>query len=238
MITFTPGYFGWLGNQMFQYAATFAAAKRVNSWCGFPENEPNIFDIFNLTAIPTNKSLDRLYKEPYFHYNPIPEENDITLHGYFQSEKYFEDYEEEIRKEFSFKKKVREIEPGTVSIHVRRGDYTYLQNYHPLCSLHYYNKAMELFPGHKFLVFSDDIAWCHKNINGPNVSYSEEASPEEDLQLMSKCSHHIIANSSFSWWGAWLNPDPYKTVVVPSVWFGKSKPLVTKDIYCEGWKVI
>jgi len=235
MITFFPGYFGWLGNQMFQYAATFAASRRVSADCGFPENDPNLFDIFNLSAARTNSALPIVYQEPTFKYTPVPKVDDLTLFGYFQSERYFADFAEDIKKEFTFKQPTDFIGEGVVAVHVRRGDYTNLQDHHPLCSLNYYEEAMSMFEGQSFLIFSDDIDWCKKNIKGPRVLYSEENSAAKDLQLMTSCDHTIIANSSFSWWGAWLNDNTHKKVIAPKIWFGKSKPLETKDIYCKDW---
>jgi len=235
MIRFRPGYFGWLGNQMFQYAATFAASKRLGVDCGFPENEPNLFDIFDLTAFKNKICTEYVYQEPTFEYTPIPERDGLTLSGYFQSEKYFKQFSEDVRKEFTFKQFIDPLEEGVVAVHVRRGDYTNLQDHHPLCTLDYYEKSMAMFEDSSFLVFSDDIEWCKENIKGPRVMYSEENSAARDLQLMASCDYNIIANSSFSWWGAWLNDNPYKKVIAPKVWFGKGKPLETKDIYCKDW---
>jgi hypothetical protein len=239
MISFIPGYFGWLGNQMFQYAATFAASKRVKTECGFPENKPNLFDLFTLSAKKQEVPLHYMYQEPHFEYSEIPDYiTELTISGYFQSEKYFEDYAEELRSEFTFKDSVPKVDKGTVAVHVRRGDYTDLQDHHPLCTLEYYRAAMEKFPGHNFLIFSDDIDWCKHNIKGDNVSYSEGYTAEQDLQRMSLCDHQIIANSSFSWWGAWLNNNPDKKIIAPKQWFGPAKPLETKDIYCKDWIIL
>jgi hypothetical protein len=235
MIRFFPGYFGWLGNQMFQYAATFAASKRVGVDCEFPENEPNLFDIFNLSASRNTLATPLVYQEPTFEYKPIPKKDGLTLFGYFQSERYFDDFADDIRKEFTFKDSIDSTGEGVVAVHVRRGDYTTLQDHHPLCTLDYYKRAMDMFEGHSFLVFSDDIDWCRENIKGPKVMYSEENSAARDLQLMASCDHNIIANSSFSWWGAWLNENQDKKVVAPKQWFGSAKPLETRDIYCKDW---
>lgn len=237
MIQFTLGYFGWLGNQMFQYAATFASSKRLGVECGFPENTPNLYDIFNISSTKVTSSQKHLYMEPSFQYSPIPDIDNLTLYGYFQSEKYFSDYADAIRKEFTFKDDCADVASGTVSLHVRRGDYLDLQDHHPLCNLEYYNNAMAMFPGARFLVFSDDIEWCKQNIKGDAIEYSEGNSASTDLQLMTKCDHHIIANSSYSWWGAWLGKNKDKTVVAPKAWFGPAKRLITDDIYAKGWIV-
>jgi len=234
MITFAPGYYGWLGNQMFQYAAVFSLAKKLRTEAGFPQNKPNLFDIFNLTA-SKDGTAPFLLEEKGFHYTPLPTTNkDLMLRGYFQSEKYFKDYEEELRKEFTFKSKVDEVAPQTTSIHVRRGDYVTLPNHHPLCTLEYYKKAISMFSDQKFLVFSDDLDWCRDNIKGASVSYSDGLSPEEDLHRMTMCDNHIIANSSFSWWGAWLSNGEGK-VIAPKQWFGPKGPGSSKDLIPNEW---
>ena len=240
MITFTPGYFGWLGNQMFQYAAVASLAKEIGASFGFPKNTPNLFDVFNLTAEKDPAPSMYLYKEEGFHYHPLPETSeDVTLFGYFQSEKYFSKHKDFIKKEFTFKKQLTDAPSGKISLHVRRGDYLNLQEHHPPCTMSYYNKAMDLFPGGQFLVFSDDIDWCKRNFKGKNVEFSMGESAEDDLQLMSKCDHHIMANSSFSWWGAWLGNNKDKRVVAPKQWFGPAKRgYDTKDLYCEDWIVL
>ena len=167
------------------------------------------------------------------------ESPDMILEGYFQSDKYFKDFESEIRKEFTFKEKpVGSIPRGSCSIHVRRGDYVKLKDYHPLCSLDYYKKAMTLIPSEKYLVFSDDPSWCEDAFDQENVEVVRGNSAEQDLQLMSLCDNHIIANSSFSWWGAWLNASSEKKVVAPSKWFGPSANLDFKDVYCKDWILV
>jgi hypothetical protein len=163
-----------------------------------------------------------------------------NLHGYFQSEKYFEDCKDAIRKEYKFKNpKVSSPIANTVSLHVRRGDYTQHPNHHPLCDLEYYHKAMKEFEGYDFLVFSDDKEWCKETFKQKNVRVSEVEDAIEELEMMSWCDHHIIANSTFSWWGAWLGHNEDKRVVAPKTWFGSAyHNHNTKDIYCEDWKIL
>lgn len=240
MISFTSGYYGWLGNQMFQYAATKALSLRADTDCAFPKNKPNLHQVFRLNA-KTQASPSPTYIEPYFHYSPIPTNiKSLTLDGYFQSEKYFEDYKDEIRNEFTFRhSKCSAPEINTVSIHVRRGDYLNLSDHHPVCSLDYYKEAMQRFPNHNFLVFSDDKSWCLENFKEDNVKISVNPDPSYDLQLMSLCDHHIIANSSFSWWGAWLGKNKDKEVIAPKEWFGPAKTNHdTKDLCPKEWTVI
>jgi len=192
-----------------------------------------------------------VYKEKDFKYNPETENlpDYVDLFGYFQTEKYFKKNEDEIRKNLVFKEdhtnfinnyisKINEVNEGRpkISVHIRRTDYLSLGELHPVCSLNYYNQAVEIFGKEAiFLIFSDDLEWAKENFKGENFLFVEIGDPFKELFLMSKCDHHIIANSSFSWWGAWLNQKKDKKVIAPSLWFGKSMNKDTSDIYCEGW---
>ncbi len=179
--------------------------------------------------------------EPHFQYwaavNNLTE--DCYLYGYWQTEKYFTDVVVQIRKDFTFKlpmeSKNSEVaklinQVNAVSLHVRRGDY--LNNpkniaTHGLCSLEYYLAAIKHIAKHverpHFFIFSDDIAWVKDNLklDFPHqyVDHNYGAESYNDMRLMSLCKHHIIANSSFSWWGAWLNSSANKIVVAPQRWF-------------------
>ena len=181
----------------------------------------------------------------------IPENCDLS--GYFQTEKYFSHIREKLLEIFSFKWEIEKnaldywtntISPfldgsNSVSIHVRRGDYTLYPDHHPTCSKEYYDLAISSFDeGCKFIVFSDDIEWCKENFKGDRFHCVDTGSPYVDLKIMTMCKHHINANSSFSWWGAWLNPKEGKRVICPSKWFGPSIPKDVSDIYCEGWEII
>ena len=256
MISFTPGYFGWLGNQMFQYAATCALALHRGVPWAFPKNRPDLHAIFNLSAVVTPERRSR-YDEPHFHHDPafwnLPDGTELS--GYFQSEKYFAPYADEIRREFAFSAQsevgdmiqnlvdITREEPGTVSIHVRRGDYLSFPEHHPPLTMDYYREAMSRFPDARFLVFSDDPGWCLLNFRdaGYDVEISTGRSAAEDMALMAACDHHIIANSSFSWWGAWLGRNPEKRVIAPAAWFGPAKQPPqwdTRDLLPEAWKRI
>lgn len=193
-----------------------------------------------------------LYQEGDFKFNPqvLSLDSYTDLSGYFQTEEYFKKYREEILEIFSFKKDDEEearnfllslpSDKDTISLHVRRGDYTLYPNHHPVCSDDYYQSAIGKFDlkNSVFLVFSDDIEWCKKKFEGDNFIFSETNNPYVDLAIMSMCDHHIIANSSFSWWGAWLNRSEDKRVIAPSRWFGPALNKDTSGIYCEGWEVI
>lgn len=220
-------------------------------------------DILDCFQVPDGyfKSLSEInpkmvYHEGDFKFNPqtlsIPPATD--LYGYFQDERYFKDIKEEILSCFKFREEHTEkanaywtstINPlledkSPVSLHVRRGDYTVYPDHHPTCSGQYYLSAIEKFGRNKFkfLVFSDDTEWCSNEFSGQEFIVVNSGSPYVDLKIMSDCNHHIIANSSYSWWGAWLNQKPKKRVIAPSRWFG---PAINKDaseIYCEGWEII
>jgi len=195
--------------------------------------------------------------EKHYHFDPdimaLPD--NVSLEGYWQSEKYFKDIEEIIRNKFTVKfkpdalnRELAETIKGVeaVSIHVRRGDYVSnpaASRYHGTCSLDYYRRAIDNVL-HKtvhphFFVFSDDPSWVKNNLkmahpvtfaghNGPGKDY-------EDLRLMTLCRYHIIANSSFSWWGAWLNHSPDKTVIAPSKWFN-DPAINTCDLIPDEWQ--
>jgi hypothetical protein len=160
---------------------------------------------------------------------------------YLQDPKYFRSFDREIKTLFS--EGIRRID--MVSIHVRRGknpllpsEPRYCDNpfYVNLWEIGYYEKAMALFPDDKFLVFSDDIEWCKQNFKGDRFEFSH-GTEIEDMNNMAGCKHNIIANSSFSWWAAFLNPNPMKTVVAPSKehWYSDG---VERTVCPISWKRI
>ncbi len=193
--------------------------------------------------------------EPHFNYWPgICEiSSDSYLLGYWQSEKYFIDAANEIRTDLTFKSPLSSknaelaaaIRLGnSISLHVRRGDYTSNPKTtatHGLCSLEYYRSAIqyviERVERPSFYIFSDDPAWVRENmkIGYPSVyvDHNHGAESYNDMRLMGLCKHHIIANSSFSWWGAWLNPDSEKIVVAPRKWFANNNDV--SDLFPSGW---
>lgn len=181
------------------------------------------------------------------------------LNGYWQSIKYFEGIENDIKKDFRFKNQLdnknleilNEIEnSNSISIHIRRGDYMSPENYNMygcIATPTYYKKAIkvieEKIENPTFFVFSNDMDWVKKNIqinsrvfyidiNSGNGSY-------KDMQLMSNCKHNIIANSSFSWWGAWLNENKNKIVIAPKKWINREDVDSDKiELFCEGWTLL
>lgn len=169
------------------------------------------------------------YIQDGFHYSPLPYFENICLKGYFQSENFFDT--DLVHRLFAIDKETNSyiqdkygeiLKKEIISLHVRRGDYVYRPRRQRLCSLAYYKRAIKYFGKNKtFLVLSDDIEWCKKHFRGNNFIYPERENALIDLYLQSLCTHNIISNSTFSWWGAWLNNNPDKIVVAPKQWFGK-----------------
>jgi hypothetical protein len=174
---------------------------------------------------------------------PVTEGN-LKLDGYYQNEMYFKEYRNEILNLFDIDdttsqyltEKYNSINfDNTCSIHVRRGNYVERQHFHPLQTVEYYKQAISII-GEKtlFLIFSDDIEWCKINLDFiENKIFISGNLDYQDLYLMSKCNHNIIANSSFSWWGAWLNKHNNKAVIYPSHWFNNGPD--SSQIGGENW---
>ncbi|MEI8232356.1 MAG: alpha-1,2-fucosyltransferase [bacterium] len=176
------------------------------------------------------------------------------LRGFWQSEKYFVDYRDQILHDFTFKHKVSQKtgqlllqikSSDSVAVHIRRGDYVTSKaanSYHGTCSPTYYLSASKVMGKHvahpTFYIFSDDPDWCRDNIklngNFIYVSHNHGQQSWEDMLLISRCQHQIIANSSFSWWGAWLNTNPDKIVIAPKKWVN-DKNLDTSDLLPGTW---
>lgn len=196
-----------------------------------------------------------VYTEPHYHYDQAFESlnHACILDGYWQTERYFRDASDVIRKEFSPRKlpprvaqlQVRLSQPNAISVHIRRGDYVSnpeVARFHGLCDLDYYTLAMARLATQVanpvFHIFSDDHAWIHAHFPKQHpwalVEDWQGKDAWVDMWLMSRCGHHIIANSSYSWWGAWLNPNPTKQVIAPAKWFNDS-PHDTRDVLPAGW---
>ena len=187
--------------------------------------------------------LDKLVygeKEAYVYDENVFALRNSLLDGYWQSYRYLEGIEDEIRNELSFSlndsglkefaRKIRENGKDVVSVHVRRGDYISLSKiYGGICTEEYYQKAIEFFTEKHdkltFVFFSNDIEWVKKNMSSEDYEciFVEESMFDDykdwyDMYLMSICKHNIIANSTFSWWGAWLNDNKDKVVYAPKTW--------------------
>jgi hypothetical protein len=273
------GNLGRLGNQMFEFAALRGiAAEHEYEVCIPPADHQGIenyslHQCFKLDHIKTGFISNENYSlEQTFHYNnnlfsTCPD--NTSLYGFFQSWRYFANFEDEIRKDFTFhddilnpcKEMVESVEEP-IMLHVRRGDpnltdprgfkwsYTQCSSQHPPQPIEYYEKALAEFPEDQpVIVFSDSIDWVKEQefFSGDRFLHSEpddkyadgSFTPYTDLCLMSLCSHAIIANSSMSWWGAWLQTNPNKKVIAPKMWFGPDyKDKDTKDLYYPNWIIL
>jgi hypothetical protein len=265
------GYNGRLGNQIFQYAACYATAKRLGVDFIIPsENIDNIkqdgcfdysnnqwipynfrmYDCFEISAPKDKIKINNIFQEPYFHYTEdfknIPD--NTSVQGYYQSEKYFIDYKDDIIKEFTFKPEILKQafniindfnNNEIVAVHIRRGDNVINPSF-PTISIEYIQQALNIFSDkiYNFIIISDDIPYCKEVFpENDNIRFSSGENDFVDLCLMTLCDHNIISNSSFSWWGAWLNTNPNKKVVAPSNWF-KDKNINTKDLIPNNWEII
>ena len=280
----TLGNNGRLGNQMFQFAALRGiAAYKGYEFCIPPFNSRRVDNYslgtcFKLGSVgPANLHiLDNGYAptviERYFEYDEETKTlcpNDVSIHGFFQTEKYFDNIKDSIREDFTFHDEIlgpckefmdsQEVAP--LFLHVRRGNpnlvdargfkwaYTECSEQHPPQTIEYYEEALKQFPEDQpVIVFSDSPEWCQEQelfkperflISEPEEKYPDGSyTPYVDLCLMSLCSGAIIANSSLSWWGAWLQNGRGK-VVAPKNWFGPAYAgKNTSDLYCDGWEVI
>lgn len=223
---------------------------------GLEYDKPRIWDIVKyrtpVSKLVRDKSFQIYDEKLSVGYQPeIYEIENGCLRGYWQCEKYFEGIEEKVRKSFvfpdnndaEFQKIMMKIQnTNSTSVHIRRGDYLIPENarkYSGICTMEYYVAAMnyirDMFPDTTFFFFSDDIEWVRNNLyrDGDDVvDCNHGENSFFDIFLMSQCKNNIIANSSFSWWGAWLNSRNDKVVVSPRRWF---KHLDVADAICDSW---
>lgn len=250
-------HIGRLGNNMFQIAAAIGYARKYGyQWAadprsGYGEPYSSIHKVFpNLPKASPSGIRFHEHENEYcqqhgmhkdlchFDYHNIPDMGpDVTFTGFFQSWKYFEHCKEEVKEVF----KLPHVEgyEDYVSIHVRRGDYVQYSGSFPPITKDFIETAISKLDYKNVLFFSDDIEWCKSNFFGCRYFFSEGKTELEDLSLMASCGHHIIANSTFSWWAAYLGHNPDRIVVTPSAetWFGPTsgvkKPVV--DLLPENW---
>jgi len=245
---------GGLGNQMFQYAygrKKELSGDKILFLKKFTKERKYLLDSFNIKTksnmIKMKENILSKIKNKFYIYLKLD-----TI-KYYQNEKYFKNIENIIREEFNLKNPLIDVSkkweedikssPISVSIHIRRGDYVNnpkTNKYHGICGIEYYKKAINLLEnkiGKNFeiFIFSDDIKWTKNNLSF-NQQMNFVSSPEipdyEEMYLMSLCKHNIIANSTFSWWGAWLNKNPNKIVIGPEQWFNKK---TIKNIMPSKW---
>jgi len=230
----------------------FATKEEVAAYKRYKTRDGRRWMLYNFFIGDTR----RYVRETQFNFNPanFKARPNAYLDGYWQTEKYFKGIEDIIRKEFTLKVPLSETSQEiaqsmkkreAVSLHVRRGLYVTdpkFSAHHGVCSPEYFERAIarisEQVPHPHFYVFSNDHQWAREYIRPQHeVTYIEhtgDSTDYEDIILMSMCGHHILANSTFSWWGAWLNPSPEKIVIAPSQWF-KSAKYDTSDVLPAGW---
>lgn len=218
--------------------------------------QPRAFSFFDRLDYRFHPPL--IFKEHSLLYQPEFKalKGNVLLDGYWQSYKYFEDYRRDVLRVYNLstsrssvnQKLLSAIESSnSISIHVRRGDYTQKagRSYHGLMPISYYRRAISIMRRSitkpSLFVFSDDIKWCKDNVRfGLPTAYIDNNGPNkgvDDMKLMAACRHNIIANSSFGWWAAWLNQSPGQKVIAPKKWFADAK-LNSKDIIPPAWQTI
>ncbi len=254
---------GGLANMLFQIAATKSIAidnnldysfPNLNSHLDYLNNENNHNNLLKhsleyltiLKPLNTEKfnNINEHIKYP-FNFEIKSISDNVIIDGFFQSEKYFKHNREAILDMFDFSLYTNYVlekysyinNKKCSSIHIRRGDYVRYPNHHPTQSLDYYLSGIEMLKDKTdiFLIFSDDIQWCKENLKIDNGIYIENEKDYIELYLMSLCDNNIISNSSFSWWGAWLNKNKNKIVIGPKLWFGSAITESDKDIIPEDW---
>lgn len=263
---------GGLGNQLFQYAAGKALAKKLGSSfaidtefflkaksnrklklpdIGIHAPTNNLSKILRITnkltsqLLPSriNRNINYLHEPADYAYHPFSCDSaqHIYLDGYWQSEKYFFDIKQPLLAEVDLSNietaadAVALPSENTVAVHIRRGDFI-SKNSSQALSIDYVNQAMIEFGNNvDFMFFSDDINWCKDNIKGDNLTFANNQSDLQDLKQMSEAAHNIIANSTFSWWSAWLNKNESQRVIAPQPWTNEN---THKDILPVGWETL
>ena len=255
-----------LGSQMGQFAGLYALSRKLNFDIRFFEEYiqqgrgPKLFEAFELDHLRSSISNSEPIQSVYTLQDVIMDSNAFSItnqlnwdiQGWFHLYHYWHEYRNELIDIFKFKQyihdesfanilKIRDNETyPIISLHVRRGDYLQVASLN--LALDYYNEAinifLEKFPYFKLIVFSDDINWCKESIVGDNVFYIEGNSNLVDMCMMSLCDHNIIANSTFSWWSAYLNNSREKIVVCPANFIGESDTamqFINKNYYPTDW---
>lgn len=245
-----PSLGGRLGNNLSMIANAYARSRDFNlpllicrDQVEYNNGVSN--DNYSQTILRKFNFIDEFPKDGVV--NPErPSQTGPTVYaGYYQDERYFEKYRAELLDLLGppsdfvdrIKSEIPEVFSSRITaIHVRRGDYLQYPNYHPTVSVDYIKKAVsKINGGSGFLILSDDIDWCKRNLQFPNSNYVESYNSYEQLWIMSLCHDFVISNSSFSWWGAWLSRCPDKKVVAPETWFGPDHNGDWQGQYCKGW---
>ena len=256
---------GGLGNQLFQICTVISYAITYNMPFSFKYEEllrvgrerPTYWNtLLKSIKIYVNFDetdvIDWIYEEPAFHYSKIDSMQNVCLHGYFQSYKYFDINKDTILSlcEIREQQSLLDVPENTISIHFRIGDFKELHEYHPLMTVEYYRNSMQYIydnfgDGYRVLVFCES---CDRARVGElvmqidlkyDVSFVDENIPDwKQMLIMSCCKINIIANSTFSWWGAYFNNVPDHVVLYPSTWFGERISHDISDLFPFDWRKI
>ena len=254
-----PRLKGGIGNQLFTIAAAYSTSRDVGSTLRLNYNIPHVGgqgaaplsyrdtlykNIESTEIVPKN-----IFNEPDWSYSQIPPVDDTLLDGYFQSEKHFSKYSNDIKTLLYFPDEVKDkIQKGLsklpkkiLGVHVRLGDYLMpaYSSTHLICDRDYYNKALSTFNLNDYtvVVCTDDIESYKKYINIKDAIICNGKNEIEDMYLLSQCDSNILTNSSFSWWSSYLGKDK-EVVCAPSRWFGSDGPRAYGDIYRDNWTII
>jgi len=250
---------GGIGNQMFQIASTTSLAYDNNDICVYTLDIRGLPTSYQIQKMHNNTVFSKItydydfswinksYKEQYFHFKKLPYVENTIYEGYFQSEKYFFHNKKLINELFKPTEYINQriqnkyeniLNDSHVAIHVRRGDYVKLADHHYNLAetTRYYEDAMQKFKNHKFVFFSDDIKWCMSHFGSEHLYIDGEIDVIQ-MYLMSYFKNIIIANSTFSWWAAWLeHAHNNKNVLAPKQWFGfKKNHLLINDLIPDRW---
>jgi hypothetical protein len=257
---------GGLGNQLFQISAAYALARKNGVSAVFKFEESKIMDwaqgnkattyvntLYRKLQTDSSFKEEKIFKEVAGRFHTVPYEPGLLLDGYFQSEEYFKEFSIEVKNLFSITKEEKEIvwnylkqfSSPVVSIHIRRGDYLSekMKDVFADIGTNYYTEAMEKAKSLHganvvFVVVSDDLLWARASIKGENVHFSPFTRDIDDFNLMRESNHNIITNSTFSWWAAYLNTNPNKTIIMPKDWFGGRGPPKPEGLYLSDWIVL
>lgn len=256
---FTAYLMGGLGNQMFQIAHTYAQGLKYNTKVIF---KPEAYT--PMQAKKPTKYLNNIYAKlsfENFDYDlsrincgwdfeeiTIPSDTNIEFYGYFQSSKNFYNFKNEIKFLFEpsdlFKKLIVQKYPelkkeNNISLHIRRGDYLQISKILPPLDISYFDHCINKIDKYEnIFVFSDDLNWAKENLKYKNIIFIDNLEDYEELWMISLCRTNIMSNSTFSWWGSFLNTNPNKVTFVPDTWFGPSGQKNYQDIYETDWTKI
>ena len=251
---------GGLGNQMFQISKALSEGYKNNievkflrsAFIPMEGNQPRKYEknIFRNIKFVDNLEHRTRVPEPDWSYNDINVNytNSVEFYGYFQSSKNFKNYRDKIISCFEptddFIDKIKNKYPGifqknSVSIHIRRGDYLTIPDVLPTIDKTYIDECLKHLENYtSIFIFSNDKEWCKNNLDYTNSLLVDGLEDYEELWAMSLCNHNIMSNSSFSWWGSYLNKNEDKRVIVPSIWFGPKGEKNFVDVYEPEWEKI